>query len=152
MVREVHVQANVSEKSLQININSVDDARAVIQHLGQIKTAYEAHGCTSVEFVLAEEVVTPTAKILVGAIPWCTTFRKIVKPIGTNILFQLPHYRPLTPAHARTVLPEAKPSPLAARAAPPVPAIELPTSIPVRPKSKPSASPEPLVQAHSGSE
>lgn len=90
--------ANVSEKSLQININSVDDAKAVIQSLPKIKAAYDAHGCTSVEFAIAEEVVTPTAAILVGAIPWTTHYRKIVKPFEDNVLFQLPHYQPAAPA------------------------------------------------------
>lgn len=82
----------MSDKSLQININSVDDAKAVIQHLGAIKVAYEAHACTSIELCIAEEVVTPTAKILVGAFPWCTHFRKNVRPFGENIHFQLPHF------------------------------------------------------------
>lgn len=70
----------------------MDDAKAVIQNLGAIKVAYDAHGCTSVELCIAEEVVTPTAKVLVGAFPWCTHYKKHIKPFKDNILFQLPHF------------------------------------------------------------
>lgn len=87
----------MSEKSLQINISSVDDAKSVVVNLGAIKTAYEAHNCTSVELCIAEEVVTPTAKILVGMVPWTITYRRIMKCQGDNVLFQLPHYALATP-------------------------------------------------------
>ena len=89
----------MSEKSLQINISSVDDAKSVVANLQAIKTAYEAHNCTSVELCIAEEVVTPTAKILVGMVPWTVTYRKIMRVLDGSVLFQLPHY-PLAKAAA----------------------------------------------------
>ena len=81
----------MSEKSLQINIDSIEDAKSVIRNLPKIKIAYEAHACTSIELCIYEEVVTPTAKILVGAFPWCVHYRRIMKPQDGNVLFQLPH-------------------------------------------------------------
>lgn len=130
------INVNVSEKSLQINIDSVDDARAVIQHLKRVKSAYDAHGCTSVELAIAEQVATDAHPILAGAIPWCTTFRKLVKPFGENVLFELPHYRPLAP---RPPVPDKEPEVASARA---------PKRVPPRPsRRKIPASPPPLVQA-----
>lgn len=134
----------MSEKSLQININSVDDARAVVQHLQKVKKAYDAHGCTSVELVIDEAMVTETAGTLAGAIPWCTTFRRIVKvaPIDGNVLFRLPHYQHL----------ERRPVPAlntdAGTKAPPSNGHRASRRIPPRPqRRKPSVSPAPLVQA-----
>lgn len=98
----------MADKSLQINISSVDDAKSVIANLGAIKVAYEAHGCTSVEVCIMEEVVTPTAKILVGAFPWCVSYRKIIKPFGENVLFQLPHYCPRSTPASQVKQPETR--------------------------------------------
>lgn len=90
----------MSEKSLQINISSVDDAKSVVANLQAIKTAYEAHNCTSVELCIAEEVVTPTAKILMGMVPWTVTYRRIMRVQDGSVLFQLPHYTLAKPVAA----------------------------------------------------
>lgn len=141
----------MADKSLQINVSSVEDAKAVVQNLKAIQQAYDAHGCSSVEFQIMEEVVTPTAKYLVGIIPWCTAFRKIIKPLGDNVLFQLPHYRELTAARP---VPASEPSPAEQKqpnpeyVAPDFDSMQNVDSIPARPqKKKPTASPSPLVQA-----
>lgn len=83
----------MSEKSLQINIGSIEDAKSIVQNLAKIKLAYEAHGCTSIELAIMEEAVTPSAAILVGAFPWCVVYRKIVKPFEGNVFYPLPHLR-----------------------------------------------------------
>ena len=97
----------MSEKSLQINISSVDDAKSVVANLQSIKAAYEAHNCTSVELCIAEEVVTPSAKILMGMVPWCVTYRKIMKVQAGNVLFLLPHYPLAKAVAAEPELPDA---------------------------------------------
>ena len=63
-----------------------------MQNLKAIKVAFDAHNCTSVEFCIAEEVVTPAAPVLMGMVPWCVTYRKIMKVQDNNILFSLPAY------------------------------------------------------------
>lgn len=93
-------QPPLAERSVQININSVSDAKAVIQNLGKIKTFWELTNCKSVEFVIAEDVKDKVKPFLTGAIPWCKTFTKYVSPFDGNLLFELPHYvapQPLEP-------------------------------------------------------
>lgn len=85
-----------AERSLQININSADDAKAVIQHLGKIKQVWELTGCQSVEFVIAANVEKKTTPFLTGAINWCRTYVKRIEPFEGNVPFELPHYVPVT--------------------------------------------------------
>lgn len=82
----------MNERSLQINVNSMDDARAVIAHLPRIKSAYDAANCDSVEFFISEPVMKAVEATLRGAIRWCKTFVRAV-PLGEgNTWFELPHY------------------------------------------------------------
>lgn len=85
-----------SDRSLQINIDSADDAKSVIQNLPAIKAAYDAAGMTSVEFCIAEQVVKEVESTLLGAINWCKTYRKHVSPNPGNVLFPLPSYKDLS--------------------------------------------------------
>lgn len=85
-----------AERSLQININSADDAKAVIQHLGKIKQVWELTGCKSIQFAIAEHVEKKSAPFLTGAINWCRTYVTIVSPFEGNVPFELPHYVPVT--------------------------------------------------------
>lgn len=142
----------MSEKSLQININNLADARSVLQNLQSVKQAFDAHGCVSVQFVIEERHVTEAARIMVGAIPWCTTYRTVVtsKPKDSNYLFPLPEYRPPSgPPPVLTPKSSTSPDSLVTQAAISVPLLRGPNGIPERPpKRRPSASPEPPVQAH----
>lgn len=95
----------MGERSLQINISSVDDAKSTIANLKKVKAAYDAHGCTSVEFCIMENIVSETIAPLMGAIPWCKTFRRIVKPYDDNVFFALPHYVPAVRVIAPPSLP-----------------------------------------------
>jgi hypothetical protein len=97
--------ATASERSLQINIDSEDDAKSVIQNLPAIKAAYEKAGdLTSVEFCIAESVAKSTENWLIGAIPWCRTYIKHIAPQPGNILFPLPAFKdlPLPPPTPKT--------------------------------------------------
>lgn len=93
-------------RSLQINLNSADDAKSVIAHLGKIKEFYEQQGCDSVEFYFAAPVRNAIEAIVTGAIPWTKTFRKEI-PVGEgNIYMPLPHYiPPQTPPKPKAVTP-----------------------------------------------
>ena len=85
-------------KSLQININSEDDAKAVIQHLQEIKrnwdTMHAAGLVDSIEFCIMEPVRRKVDSLLMGAVRWCRTYIKQVKPFEGNVFFSLPHYQP----------------------------------------------------------
>jgi len=81
-----------SERSLQINIDSEDDAKSVIQNLPAIKAAYDAAGVTSVEFCIAESVSKAVEHTLMGAIRWCRTYTKHISPQPGNVLFPLPAF------------------------------------------------------------
>ena len=91
------VPATGVERSLQINIDSEDDAKAVIQHLRAIKAAYTllsaTNGITSIEFAINENIARKVEGTLFGAIPWTRTYTKHVKPFDGNVLFPLPHYQ-----------------------------------------------------------
>ena len=98
---------DTSDRSLEIRINSEDDAKSVIQNLQAIKNAYDAAGdLTSVEFCIAESVAREVEHTLLGAIRWCRTYTKHIAPQPGNILFVLPAYKdlsiPADPSQART--------------------------------------------------
>lgn len=100
---------NVKEKSLQINISRIADAEAVIRHLQAIKDAFEAHGCSSIELAIAEEVVTPVTRILTGVFNWTTWYRKIIKPFEGNVMFIFPDPVPPAPKPQPQVLAQPVP-------------------------------------------
>lgn len=91
--RQYAQEASVSERSLQINIDSEDDAKSVIQNLPAIKAAYDESGVSSVEFCIAESVAKTVENYLIGAIRWCRTYVKHIAPQPGNVLFPLPSYR-----------------------------------------------------------
>lgn len=104
-------QPEISERSLQINIDSSDDAKSVIQNLGKIKAAFESAGVNSVEFCIAESVVRDVESTLLGAVNWCRTYVKHVAPFPGNVLFPLPSYRELTPVRPPEKSTAAPPEP-----------------------------------------
>ena len=113
------------QKSLQINIDSLDDAKSVIQNLPQIKQAYEQAGCDSVEFAIAESIRGDVEKTLRGAVNWCKTWTKFVAPFPGNVHFPLPSFRDLTAskfhrAFGTIEVPEQPPTPV--KSSRPVPA------------------------------
>lgn len=94
------------KKSLQININSEDDAKAVIQHLGKIKARWEvlrdSVGIESIEFCIADSIRRNVEAIVTGAVNWCRTYTKSVLPFEGNAHYPLPHYQ--APAPAQVIL------------------------------------------------
>ncbi len=84
-----------THKSLQININSEDDAKAVIQHLQLVKktwdTMHDSGLVDSIEFCIAEAIRRKVDGPLMGAIRWCRTYTKSVAPFAGNVFFAVPH-------------------------------------------------------------
>ena len=100
-----------SERSLQINIDSEDDAKSVIQNLPAIKQAYTWANVTSVEFCIALSIAKKVELMLIGAIPWCRTYIKHIAPQPGNVLFPLPSYRDLSVPAPQEAGPSQAPSP-----------------------------------------
>lgn len=97
LVPAQYANERASDRSLQINIDSEDDAKSVIQNLQAIKNAYDAAGdLTSVEFCIAESIAQKVEPILLGAVCWCRTYVKHIAPQPGNILFPLPSYKDLS--------------------------------------------------------
>ena len=94
--RQYSQNFDASERSLQVNIDSEDDAKSVIQNLPAIKAAYDQAGVTSVELCIADSAVKATENVLTGAINWCRTYIKHIAPQPGNVLFPLPAYRDLS--------------------------------------------------------
>lgn len=117
-------KALMPHKSLQINIDSEDDAKAVIQNLQHImeawKTCQKNYGVESVEFCIAADIRREVDTILTGAVRWCRTYIKQVTPFDGNVLYPLPHYKepapsqpvvaasevPIIPSPAQPVIPQ----------------------------------------------
>lgn len=85
----------MSEKSLQINLNSLDDARALIQNLQSVRKHYDAHRCQSILLLINEDALVEIEEKITGLINWTRTYRETVKPQAKdgNVLFPLPHYK-----------------------------------------------------------
>lgn len=119
-------EPSVSDRSLQLNIDSEDDAKSVIQNLQAIKNAYDAAGVDSVEFCIAESVAKSVENTLLGAICWCRTYIKHIAPQPGNVLFPLPAFKdfskPASPAPSLT--PEAPESTNPVNTAPPQPLVK----------------------------
>lgn len=97
LVPRQYAEERVKDRSLQINIDSEDDAKSVIQNLPAIKAAYDAAGdLTSVEFCIADSIAKQVEPILLGAIRWCRTYVKHIAPQPGNILFPLPAFKDLS--------------------------------------------------------
>ena len=85
--------ASLNEKSLQINITSIQDARSVVRHLQEVRDAYIAYGCTSIELAVYRGLENDMqVKDLSQNFRWCKTYRRIVAPLGGNVMWPVPHF------------------------------------------------------------
>lgn len=139
-----------AHRSLQINIDSEEDAKAVIQHLQAIKNRYdilERSGLIdSIEFCIAAPIRRVVDADLTGAIRWCRTWLRSVAPFEGNVHFELPHY---VPGPVRAAKPQSVPITLT-----PVPASAEPlaakpgdTPLPAATKPPPHVKPKRPVSA-----
>lgn len=98
--------ADAAHRSLQINIDSEEDAKAVIQHLQAIKNRWdilhESGLVDSIEFCIAAPIRRTVDADLMGAVRWCRTWLKSVSPFEGNVHYSLPHY---VPGPARAIKP-----------------------------------------------
>lgn len=139
-------QPTSTEKKMQININSEDDARAVIQHLGKIKkdfnTLADTAGIVSIEFCIADAIRKKVESTLTGAIPWCRTWVKSVMPFEGNVHYPLPHFvpAPMPPKTLSASPAQAKAAVPGDAAATPAPKPNRYLGRPIEPKTEPAAA------------
>lgn len=76
---------------LEIRINSINDAKAVVQHMGVVMEKLQRYGLSAIEFMIAEEVDASTRPILVGAFR-CPTYRSIIAAKPSNTFAQIPPF------------------------------------------------------------
>lgn len=80
-------------KCLEIRINSVQDAKACVQHHERISHRIKTGGFDAVELLVAQEVERQVEQFLAGLFR-VRTFRAQVKTKDGNTLMLLPVYRP----------------------------------------------------------
>ena|SRR3990167_1306278 len=81
---------NKPEPSIEIRINSVDDATSAVQNSKLIHDEAFARGINSIEFLVAAGLEKRVDKILIGIFRLKLYF-KTVKPQPENIFFPIPH-------------------------------------------------------------
>jgi hypothetical protein len=84
-------------KCLEVRINSVDDARACVQHGAQILAAMRDADCDGVELLIAQELKPEVAPIIAGAFS-VRQFTRYIKPGEGNIFYPLPPFFDFKPA------------------------------------------------------
>ena|SRR5688572_25351691 len=88
------------EKSMEIRLNSIEDAKSVVQHQQHIAKTFKDGGFDSIEYVMADELKTEIMAIIAGV----PNVRKCYKTVGArpgNLLYVLPHFEPATPKPVR---------------------------------------------------
>lgn len=80
-----------SNRSLEIRINSVQDARSAVFHSKRVMETMTSLGLETIQFLLAEEVKNDVYPILAGAFR-VKTYTSYLRTRDNNVLFSLPHY------------------------------------------------------------
>lgn len=94
MIAPAPAPAKKVERSMEIRLNSVDDAKSVVQHIQSIAETFREGKFDSIEFVMAEELRPEIMEIIAG-MPRVRKFYKTVTPLRpTNTLYVLPHFQP----------------------------------------------------------
>lgn len=90
-----YVERNMeaTNKSLEIRINSIQDAQSVVYHQAAILAAFgdPQNGVDSIEFLIAQEVKQEVNAIIRGVFK-VKNFTSYVSPREGNTLFKLPHF------------------------------------------------------------
>lgn len=92
----------MSDKSLQINLNTLDDAKSLVQNLSFVKKSYDAHHCTSILLVINEAAVVDIEDKVKGLVNWTRVYRHVERPQvqeGSVRIF-LPHYKEVAASRA----------------------------------------------------
>lgn len=80
------------KQSLEIRINSVDDARSVVRNQKQIIQSVKELRLDSIEFLVSQEFKTEISKLIYGVFRTVKTYTSYVAPREGNFLYNLPHF------------------------------------------------------------
>jgi hypothetical protein len=92
----------MAEKSLELRINSLDDAKACVQQSPKICKTCEALGLESIELFIAEEIIKEVEGFFAGVFSK-KVFWKIVGPTPGNQLYRFNHFQPATHVPIRSL-------------------------------------------------
>lgn len=82
----------LTQKSLELRINSVDDARSVVFNMFQIQKEAQEKGLDSIQFLIAKEIRGPVDAIIRGVFKM-KTFTQSVIPQTGNVFYPIPHFK-----------------------------------------------------------
>lgn len=85
----------MANKSLEIRINSVDDAKAVVQQMITIQKEVVKRGLDSINFLVAREIQNQVNAIIYGVFGRTKTFTSYVSPRENNQFFEFRHLKPV---------------------------------------------------------
>jgi hypothetical protein len=80
------------ERSIELRLNTVADAKSVVFNSRKIEETRQALGLQSIEFLVAQESKAEISAIIYGVFK-CRTYTSYVSPKGENVLFHLPHFQ-----------------------------------------------------------
>lgn len=83
---------NLTTKSLEIRLNSVDDAKSVVYNSGKILKTVQERGLDSIQFLIAKEVRSQVDEVIRGVFN-IKTFTQSVIPQPGNSFFPIPHFK-----------------------------------------------------------
>jgi len=95
---------------MEIRVNSIEDAKSVVQHQQHIAKTFKDGGFDSIEFVMADELKSDIMEIIAGV----PNVRKFYKTVGCrpgNLLYVLPHFEPPVPRKVPVPITAATPAP-----------------------------------------
>lgn len=81
-----------AERSIEIRLNSEDDAKAVVQNSQYIVATMKEGKFDSIEFVVADELRSDIMRVLAGVFR-VKTWWKSIQPLKGNTLYVLPHFQ-----------------------------------------------------------
>lgn len=80
------------KQSLEIRIDSIDDARSVVKNMKHISEKIKNLRLDSIEFLVAQEIKTEVSEIIYGIFRTVKTYTSYVSPREGNFLYSLPHF------------------------------------------------------------
>lgn len=92
-----NMEPTIINRSLELRINSVQDAKSAVFNGKRINETIESLGLDSVQLLIAQEIKSEVQPILTGVFR-VRTYIGYTKPLDQNVLYSLPHYPEKPPA------------------------------------------------------
>lgn len=82
---------NITERSLEVRINTLDDIKSVIQNVIPITQFMKEYNLKSIEFLIDISIKREAYEMLAGLFPY-KVYYTLIKPRGNNVLYPLPRF------------------------------------------------------------